>query len=356
LDAVGHPAFERSRHAVDRGVACLGTVATRLPGRHRLMSLLGPSGLRVALYHNISADPGPCLEGLGVTVPPEVWAEHLDYYAREYSVVDLDTVLHGRLPKRPLLITLDDGYRSVLETAAPQLKQRGFPAVFFAVSGILGSRQLMLDNLLAYLANTVGLAPLESAITGRPATRSSLSALLKEVVAHLTYPERRGLGERLAGRFGLEENKLLRERLYLEPSDITRLVELGLEIGCHTASHVHCRCLDPLTAEQEIVDAAGDLTRITGKPVRAFSYPYGSEADATAVVQDALRASGQEIAFLVGSERNGRRHVGQHWSRVAMDWPGADSPFARLEILPWIVPRIRDSRPMVAFSRRRASA
>jgi peptidoglycan/xylan/chitin deacetylase (PgdA/CDA1 family) len=333
--------------AVDRVAASLGTLVARLPGRHGLVSMLGPNGLRVVLYHNITAEPGPCVDGLGVTVSPEVWAEHLDYYVREYSVVDLETVLHGRLPKRPLLITFDDGYRSLLETAAPQLRQRGLPAVFFAVSGMLGNRRLMLDNVLAYLTNTLGLERVERAITGRAGTRSALPAVLEEVVAPLPYGERLGLAERLVAHFELDEDELLRRyRLYLEPSELLSLAELGVEIGCHTASHVHCRCLGPTEAQREIVDAAAALTKLVEKPVRAFSSPYGSELDATTVVRDALRASGQEIAFLVDSGTNGRRHVGQNWSRVAMDWPGPHSPFARLEILPRLamVRRMRASR------------
>jgi peptidoglycan/xylan/chitin deacetylase (PgdA/CDA1 family) len=339
-------------------VARLGTFIARLPGRHGLVSLLGPNGLRVVLYHNIAAEPGPCVDGLGVTVSPEVWTEHLDYYAREYSVVDLETVLSRRLPKRALLITFDDGYRSLLETAAPQLRRRGLPAVFFATSGMLGSRRLMLDNVLAYLGNTVGLERVERAITGRAAKRSALPAVLEEVVASLPYGERLRLGERLVAEFGLDEEGLLQQyRLYLEPREVPRLVELGFEIGCHTASHVHCRCLGRAEAQREIAYAAATLAKLAGNPVRAFSYPYGSHVDATPVVREALRASGQEIAFLVESRANGRRHVGQDWSRVAMDWPSPDSPFVRLEVRPRLATlrRLRASRRQGSRWRARAS-
>jgi peptidoglycan/xylan/chitin deacetylase (PgdA/CDA1 family) len=313
----------------------VGNLVGRVPGRYGLVSLLGPSGLRVALYHDVGASPGPCTDGLGVTVSPEVWTKHLDYYEREYAIVDLETVLHGRLPKRALLITFDDGYRSVLETVAPELRRRGLPAVLFPVVAALGNGRLLLDNLLCYLANTVGLDRLETAVTGRQPTRSSLPAILNGAVASLTYSERLALGGRLADELGVDEDALLRRnRLYLEPDDLPRLVERGFEIGCHTASHVHCRCLRADEARREIVDAAETLAKLAGRPVRAFAYPYGSEVDATPVVREALRESGQEVAFLVEARVNDPGGLGHHVYRVAMDWPGPESAFERLEVYP----------------------
>jgi peptidoglycan/xylan/chitin deacetylase (PgdA/CDA1 family) len=317
------------------GIARMGKLLGRAPGRHQFASLLGSNGLRVVLYHSVLAEPGPCLEGLGVNVTPEVWNAHIEYYAREYSIVDLETVLHRRLPKRALLITFDDGYRSLVDVVAPELKRLGLPAVLFAVSDLLGGRRLMLDNVLCYLANTVGLARLETAITGRAPSRSALAVLLEEVVAPLPYRERLALAGRLVEEFGVDEVGLLdRHRLYLGPADIGALVDQGFEIGCHTASHVHCRVLGAEDASREIVDAARTLTKLAGRPVRAFSYPYGSALDATPVAEEALRVSGQEIAFLVEARANRRLNQGRNCYRVAMDWPGPESPFVRLEILP----------------------
>jgi peptidoglycan/xylan/chitin deacetylase (PgdA/CDA1 family) len=316
-------------------LTALAALVGRAPGGYGLVSLLGPSGLRVVVYHSVADKPGPCVEGLGVNVSPEVWSKHLDHFEREYSIVDLETVLQGRLPKRPLLITFDDGYLSVAQTVAPELRRRGLPAVLFATTAALGSRRLMLDNVLCYLANTVGVARLETTISGRASPAPSLPALFDEVVASLPYTERRALAGRLVEEFGVDEESVLaRYRLYLEPGDIRRLVELGFEIGSHTESHVHCRSLGPDEAQREIVDAAAMIAKLAGRPVRAFSYPYGSATDATPIVRQALRSSGQEIAFLVAPGTNGRRHVGQDWYRVAMDWPGPESPFVRLEVRP----------------------
>jgi peptidoglycan/xylan/chitin deacetylase (PgdA/CDA1 family) len=44
----------------------------------------------------------------------------------------------GGLPPKPVLVTFDDGYQDLEDVVLPILKERGIPAVVFAVSGRLG--------------------------------------------------------------------------------------------------------------------------------------------------------------------------------------------------------------------------
>ena len=47
------------------------------------------------------------------------------------------------MPPRPVLITFDDGYRSVLTIGAPILAAYELPAVVFACSGPMDQRRLL---------------------------------------------------------------------------------------------------------------------------------------------------------------------------------------------------------------------
>jgi peptidoglycan/xylan/chitin deacetylase (PgdA/CDA1 family) len=62
--------------------------------------------------------------------------------SRGWTALDLDGYLSGierrRWPTRSYLITIDDGYPSVLEIAVPILQRRGVPAVLFVPPGRLG--------------------------------------------------------------------------------------------------------------------------------------------------------------------------------------------------------------------------
>src|ERR1700686_582412 len=44
----------------------------------------------------------------------------------------------GALPRRPLIVTFDDGYRSTGEVAWPMLQRFGFGATVFLVSDLIG--------------------------------------------------------------------------------------------------------------------------------------------------------------------------------------------------------------------------
>lgn len=77
-------------------------------------------------------------------VTPKAFANQLDYLGRHGSrFLDLDEFIAGtksrRWPARSVLVTIDDGYLSALEIAAPLLAERKIPAVLFAVPGRLGA-------------------------------------------------------------------------------------------------------------------------------------------------------------------------------------------------------------------------
>ena len=65
------------------------------------------------------------------------------------SILPADLRAHRRwgkrLPDRPLIITFDDGYLSTIETAEPLLKQYGFTAIVYLITGLIaespGDRQ-----------------------------------------------------------------------------------------------------------------------------------------------------------------------------------------------------------------------
>ncbi len=90
------------------------------------------------VYHHVS-DETPA----ATSVTPKEFKTHLDYLADEgYTVLALGDIL-ARLergdgvPDKTVAITFDDAYESVLTTAAPALKRRGWPfTVFVATDAI----------------------------------------------------------------------------------------------------------------------------------------------------------------------------------------------------------------------------
>ena len=90
------------------------------------------SALVVLQYHHVS-DKTPA----STSVTPAVFEQHMDYLAaKQFQVLDLLTVVKMLKAKQPLpdhavVITFDDGYRSVFDEAFPRLKKRKWPFTVF---------------------------------------------------------------------------------------------------------------------------------------------------------------------------------------------------------------------------------
>jgi len=67
-----------------------------------------------------------------------------------YQVIPLDTLVDGlksgkSFPHNTLVITIDDGVKSIYTYAYPVLRKYGFPATVFLISDFIGTRQGFLD-------------------------------------------------------------------------------------------------------------------------------------------------------------------------------------------------------------------
>ena len=100
-------------------------------------------GLPILMYHKIGLPPaGSRLPKLWVSQADFAW--QMDYLVgRGYAPItfsDLEAARQGRrpLPRKPVMITFDDGYQNNYTLAYPVLKDRGLKANLFLVFGSLG--------------------------------------------------------------------------------------------------------------------------------------------------------------------------------------------------------------------------
>jgi len=331
------PPGEGQPHRVALPVWNTGLVA------RRRADLRACGGLRVVLYHHLGDESNALLDGLGVSTAPDVFEQHLQWLTRRYETVDLETVLSGRLPRRSLLITFDDGYRSVLDVAGPILKRLGLPSLMFVSAAFVAPDSLPLDNLMSALAHTEGVADLERAMTGcEPAGRT-----LKDLIASTAewpYEERLRLEGELAARFDVDLRRLRAEsRLFLDHTDLPRFAAIDCELGNHTRSHVFSRMIvDEDACEHELIEHKRQLEAWSGAPIRSFSYPYGYLCDATPMIERVLAASGHRARFLVGARPNGGRQF-PIWNRVSLD----GVPMSHLGLALNLLPRLRAAKDRV---------
>lgn len=111
----------------------------------------------VLMYHEIGSPRGKYKE---LYVEPDVFTSQLNWLRENgFSTVSLQEVYdhwkHGnKLPDNPVVITFDDGYRSMYETVLPLLKERDMRATFFIVAGYSDSPQSVSNDMIAAMSES----------------------------------------------------------------------------------------------------------------------------------------------------------------------------------------------------------
>lgn len=334
--------------------------ALRLVGAAAQACQLNRWGARGAwnavLFHHIAdgdawrAD-SPFVKGLGVTIDEAAFLDCVRYLAHAYDVVPLAHVLpresgdrapNPRSRKRQVVICFDDAYASVVEIAAPALESLGLPWCFFVNPALVGNATLAADNAVTYVANSYGLGALSRAV-GR--TVHSIGDLIHGHFVQRTPAERRQLVAAILDDVHEDPNALAREaKLYVKPADIRQLADSGVEIGNHTAEHVHCRALTEDSLREQVIASAHAIHDLSGRPVRGFAYPYGNLLDRTELVTSALRSSGHQCAFVVHNRANSRQTDPFGLFRISLNTGDPRLIAAEMEVLP----RLRSTKARFA--------
>jgi peptidoglycan/xylan/chitin deacetylase (PgdA/CDA1 family) len=319
-------------------------VAARVTQVHRWAGARG--AWSAVLFHHVTdgvtwAADSPFVDGLGVTVAQDAFGDCLQYLASAYDVVPLAAVLpvsaeqraaRYRGGKRRVVICFDDAYASVAQIAAPMLANLGLPWCFFVNPAPVGNTGLAGDNAVAYVANVHGLDELSRAV-GK--TVSSVSEFIHGHLALRTPAQRRQLIATMLDAVQVDSQTLAQQaKLYVEAADIRALADSGVEIGNHTSEHVPSRTLTEDTLREQVIDSAATLHEISGRPVRAFAYPYGNLRDRTGLMTNCLRSSGHKCAFVVHNRGNTTKTDPYALFRISLTTGDPSLVAAEMEVLP----------------------
>jgi len=189
----------------------------------------------VLAYHKVTD-----FEFGGTWLSPSRFISQIDYlldngfiFLSEKEYLD---VVEGRREgsSRELLLTFDDGYSSLMESALPYLARSGVPATIFLVTSFAGS-----------------VSSWELPLPGRR-------------VKHLDWGEAK------------------------------ELVSMGFSLGSHSMTHRDLTALSDGELWQEVADSKNEIEDRVGVEVLSFSYPFGRS---NGRVIDFVRSAGYRMAF-----------------------------------------------------------
>ncbi|MDF0521241.1 polysaccharide deacetylase family protein [Bradyrhizobium yuanmingense] len=288
----------------------------------------------IVVYHHIADHEDPLTSKLGVVTRPEVFEKHVKYFVRHFDMVSGSDLVSGTLPRKPLLITFDDAYRSVLDTASTVLKAANAPSLFFVnPTTMLGSR-LPVDNILSLAAVVLGQQQLIALLKINETGPTSVPRLIANVISKWTQAQIAETKQQLCTAMGTNELELWRtSKLFLNITDIKRFASLGIEVGNHSMSHTFFRSLSSSELETEIVQSRELLEKLSGQTVQCLSIPYGNTLDAT---EDALRAArrNHKAIFLVHAKSNRFKPAADIFYRISLGNAAPEEIPFKLRVMP----------------------
>jgi phosphatidylinositol alpha-1,6-mannosyltransferase len=263
----------------DSAAARQGVATRASSGLFSLLSRQGHNAkLTVLLFHKVplAADP------LTPTEPTFSQFEHiLDFLQENASVLPLadaaTALTSGKLPKKAVALTFDDGYDEWLATASPALRARNMHATFFVTTEQLEGSALWHERIIAAvraLPDTGARLPYGFGSYADLRQTGSRIRLISELQERLKYAP---LPERLVA-IEMIEAQARSPLVWPKPFDrdsVRALHSQGFEIGGHTISHPILNECSDAQARQEIAGCKEELEHIVGGKVNAFAYPNG---------------------------------------------------------------------------------
>ncbi|MFN3686308.1 polysaccharide deacetylase family protein [Salinarimonas sp.] len=319
--------------------------------RRRLANRL--AGVRIVfVYHRVAT---PDRDPWALAVAPERFDEQLSVLRRYGTLMRLGDMVaagnEGRLPRRAIAITFDDGYADNLATAKPLLERHDAPATFFLAPDLLDGRTPFWWDALARIVWTPETLPraLDLAIGGAtfrwsapeadaaaaddpdwrawdpPAT--ARQALYLALWSALRPLPRSAQAEALAALSDWASPPALvrgaDDDRPLDREEAARLAAGGLvEIGAHTLTHPSLPAHGAAHQRAEIEGGKAACEAIAGRRMASFSYPFGDHTEATCAL---VREAGFASACTTQAAPFRPRADPFRLPRVQMlDWTGAE--------------------------------
>ncbi|WP_406194347.1 polysaccharide deacetylase family protein [Kitasatospora sp. NBC_01560] len=205
--------------------------------------------------------------------------------ARPVPPALVEEAVHGGrpLPARSVLVTFDDGDRTVLTEALPVLTRLGIPAAAFVVTDHIDGDQPFWWTEAAFLAAHRG--------TARRLAGCAPGAVVRRLKTLPDADRRTALAElRDSARAAAPRQQQLTRQ------DLLTLHRAGVTIGNHTAGHPCLDHCDDDTVRSEITRAHSELAGwLGGAEPTAFAYPNGNVDERADAV---LRGLGYRLGFL----------------------------------------------------------
>jgi peptidoglycan/xylan/chitin deacetylase (PgdA/CDA1 family) len=244
------------------------------------------------MYHRLCTDDfipeGRFWPNRELVVREGEFDRQMAYLARNHNCLSLPDAVRllrsGRLPKRSVIVTFDDGYLDNLTLALPILKAHGVPATIYITTGMVENTTTPWWYELEQIIRRQD--HLEFEWNGRPRSEKIIDSRRKRdcyerinrMMKSMNPADQRRLLERLSNDAG---RRLQGGWEVLDRGQVRHLAKEPLiTIGAHTHRHPVLSSLPPGQLRVELQGSRRLLEEWTGTPVTHLAYPFGGRQQA----------------------------------------------------------------------------
>lgn len=260
------------------------------------LRFLGRNYVKIVLYHSVTDSESDFIKGTHVSTPPSLFRKHLNYIQKHYNILSLQKVLeslkHGKVHRRSLVITLDDGFADNYHCVYWYLQEHKLPATIFLVSDCILKKKPIWIQELCYIINSVGPEKIIEALSGlegtpvitelpnRKASRKQLHGLLIEYFAYFVHKDvREALLTRIYHECNLSKENIIDDnQIFLNVEQIKEMARNGIDFGSHGATHTPFSAMSIGEQEEEINTSKLVIKEIIGHGAFPFAYPFGGSS------------------------------------------------------------------------------
>jgi len=276
--------------------------------RHRLRD-----EVVILTYHGFAAEPqrSGVRNFHGKHVAAAALRAQLAYLKRHHTILSLGDLVRGltgerALPARPVVVTIDDGYRSTYTVAFPVLRDLGVPAAVFVATDFVGRRRPLWPDRVEYALATTRASRLHVRVGDRPWTLDTSTVGARIASCRTLYDQLSRLDDAgaAAGVESVEREAAtavdMDDEMFapLTWSDLVEMRRSGLvEIGSHSVSHPLLTRCGAERQRAEITASKAEIETMTGAACDVFCYPSGQPGDFDETTRRLVREAGYRAAL-----------------------------------------------------------
>lgn len=284
------------------------------------MQCFGEQKLTILAYHrvmDVDSNTYPFDLSL-VSATPKNFEWQLKHIIKRFNPIRFEDVIKfidsgTPLPKRPIILSFDDGFDDNYHTVFPIAKQYDVPFTVFLSTNHINSNNTFWFEQLAYLFNrskfsTLMVTPeLVYTLTDSMKNRRQSYQNCVEIIKYLPNAERAQLLSHFFERYSdvldeasLSENKLSQPLTWPQAREMACW---GVEFGAHGASHNILTTMNKTELNADILKSKQVMEMEIDNKINLFSYPNGLVRDYDLTVQTALSKAGYKaaVSYVPGS-------------------------------------------------------